>query len=120
LADKALEALGEMQGLLERCERDATYFVTSEEAELFQYRLGALLVFCGGGVLRPSSVAGLVLASNSADGTASVRALGYTGALTWAIEEAASQCILMHVVTFKNMASYAASVNVHRVVLIHR
>ncbi len=109
LSAKALETLREMQALQQRVERDMTYFVTSEEAEVFQYRLGSLLVFCGGGVLRPSSVAGLVLSSASPAGTTSVRALGYTGALSWAIEDSASHCILMHVVTFKNMASYSAS-----------
>ena len=86
-----------------------TTSITSEEAEVFQYRLGALLVFCGGGVLRPSSVAGLAMSSAAPAGTASVRALGYTGALSWAIEDSASHCLLMHVVTFKNMASHAVS-----------
>ena len=112
LSDKALETLRALQALQQRCDRDMATFVTSDEAELFQYRLGSLLVFCGGGVLRPSSVAGLVMSSNVAASIPSIRALGYMGALAWAIEDSASHCILIHVVTFKNMASYAVSARI--------
>lgn len=74
LSAKALEALQEVQAFQQRCKRNLGYFLTSDEAEIFQYRLGSLLVFCGG-----ASVAGLVMASDSRRGTDSVRALGYTG-----------------------------------------
>ncbi len=109
LSSKALNALNEMITLQRRLELNAGSYASDEEAELFQYRLGALVVFCGGGVMRPSSVAGLVMATAvPTRDLSSVRSLGYTGALTWVTEDATSRCLLLHVVAFKNMASYSA------------
>lgn len=110
LSSKALSALNELVTLQRRLLLKDSSYASGEEAELFQYRLGALLVFCGGGVMRPSSVAGLVMATAvpSRD-LSSIRGLGYAGALTWVMEDVTSRCLLLHVVAFKNMASYSAS-----------
>jgi hypothetical protein len=106
LSGKAIVALLHLQALareVELCGRVAT----REEAELFQYRLGALIAFCGGGVLRPSSVSGLALADHTT--IAEIRASGYTGPLTMVSEDPGSKCFVLRIVTFKNMASYAPS-----------
>jgi hypothetical protein len=89
----------------------ATVPPTFEEAELFQYRLGSLIAFTAGGVLRPSSVSGLVMARPDEDMkavVASIRLNGYDGALTYAVDDAASSCIHLNLLAFKNMASYGA------------
>jgi len=106
LSAKAIAALHELQ------EMKRQWTLSRLEAERFQYRLGALIVCSAGGVLRPSSVSGLVMASLGEDMKAavdSIRRGGYSGSLTYATDDGASSCILLNLLAFKNMASHDAA-----------
>ncbi len=107
LSEKAVTALE----LLQSMQRQWSGTVSLVEAERFQYRLGALILFTAGGVLRPSSVSGLVMAGPGEDMKSvvdSIRLNGYDGALTYATNDVSCPCILLNLLAFKNMASYGA------------
>ncbi len=110
LSEKAVAAL-ETLHLMQR-KWSASTAPSRVEAERFQSRLGALILFTAGGVLRPSSVSGLVMAGPGEDMKSvvdSIRLNGYDGALTYATDDANSPCILLDLLAFKNMASYGAA-----------
>ncbi len=85
--------------------------MTLEEAGAFQLGLGGLLAITSGGVLRPSSVSGLVLVSamdQARSTVSSVRQLGYEGALTLGIFDSSANVYTLHMLSFKNAGAYGA------------
>ncbi len=104
-----MEGLTRLQALRHDLE-NASRPPSRQEAEEFQFVLGALICFTAGGVLRPSSVSGLFVLQTSEDGAtqvASIRAAGYAnGALTMAIYHELSSTYILRLIAFKNQGAY--------------
>jgi len=128
LSEKALIALAHLEKVAHEISSGAIT-PTRQVAEDFQPKLGALIAFTGGGVLRPGSVSSLFLrtiswslvlvmnlylildlereGSNPKVTVDEIRSSGYLGPLSMVTWHKASNCFTVSLLAYKNMAAHA-------------